>query len=195
MSAQWSDIVVDAGKKLPAVCLKCGAKKDIVRRKETLVAASASQGLGAVGGVCGVMAARAMREDPVAAAFVVGACLAGSLAVGIIVHRQSPKVELALPLCGACNAKWDQGITVRRAILAALCFAGVAFAYGFFAHDTTGYVVGGMAMGAIVIAALAFRLRDRFVYAFDIRGTTVSLRGVCDDARGAIVVRTARKKK
>jgi len=73
------DLVVDAEKKLPAMCLKCGAKKHIVRRTERLTAATATQGLSAVSAVCGVMVARAMREDAVAGALVLVGTLAGSV--------------------------------------------------------------------------------------------------------------------
>ena len=166
--------------------LKCGTRKDIVRRDERLVAATSSQGLGAVGGVIGVMVARAMRENPVAGACVLAASLAGSLAVGWVVHRRAPKVDLSIPLCRACSDRWNAGVNVRRAILAITCFAACAFAYGFFAHDTTAYVVGGVLLVAIFALALAFRLRDRFVFASAIRGSRAVLGGVSDEARAAI---------
>ncbi len=187
----FGELVIDTEKRLPAICLKCGASKHIVRRNERLVAATATQGLGAVGGVCGVMVARAMREDPVAGAVVLGCSLAGSLAVGYVVHRQAPKADLAIPLCRDCNARWTQGVNVRRAILAIVCAAGVAFAYGFFARDTLGYVVGGALLAVMVIVALAFRLRDRFVFASAIQGTRVVLKGVSDEASKLLAARPA----
>jgi len=190
---QWSTLVVDADKRLPAICLKCGAHKHIVRRNERLVAATAAQGLGAVGGVCGVMVARAMREDPVAGAFALAASLAGSLVVGYVVHRQAPKVDLALPLCRACNERWTNGVSARRIMLAILCAAFAAFAYGFLARDVFGYVVGGVAMGVAVFVAIVARLRDRFIAATDIRGTRVVLSRVSDDARDAIERRLANR--
>jgi len=67
-------------------------------------------------------------------------------------------------------------------ILAMLCMAGAAFCFGFFGHDVLGYVVGGALFAGIVVLALAFRLRDRFVHAAAIQGTRVVLRGVGEDA-------------
>jgi hypothetical protein len=180
------DLVVDAERRLPAICLKCGAKKHIVRRNEKLTAASASQGFGAVGGVCGVMVARAMREDPVAGALVLGGSLVGAIIVGWAFHAHAPKVSLAIPLCRECNVRWQSGVKARHAILAGLCGSGAFLAYGFFAQDTFGYVVGGALFAAILIAAVAFRLRDRFVFASAIQGSRAVLKGVSDEARAAI---------
>lgn len=182
----WTELVVDAERRLPAICLKCGAKKHIVRRNEKLTAATASQGFGAVGGVCGVMVARAMREDPVAGALVLGGSIVGSVIVGYVLHAHAPKVSLAIPLCRDCNARWQNGLSVRHMILALLGIAGVAFAYGFFGHDTVGYVVGGALFLTMIIAAVAFRLRDRFVFAASIQGSRAVLKGVSDEARAAI---------
>jgi ribosomal protein L40E len=186
---------VDAEKPLPAICLKCGAKKHIVRRNEKLTAASASQGLGAIGGVCGVMVARAMKDDPVAGAFVLVTTFAGVIVVGLVVHAYTPKVNLALPLCRDCNAKWSTGLTARYAVIALLVAACVMALYGFFTHDTVGYVAGGVVMAVGVAVSLAFRLRDRFVFASEIRGTQATLKGVSGDARMAIEMRAARIKK
>ncbi len=182
----WTQLVVDAEKRLPAICLKCGAKKHIVRRNEKLTAATASQGFGAVGGVCGVMVARAMREDPVAGALVLGGSIVGSVIVGYVLHAHAPKVSLAIPLCRDCNERWQKGVNVRHALLAVLAIAGVSFAYGFFGHDTMGYVVGGALFAAMIFVAIGFRLRDRFVFAATIQGTRAVLKGVSDDARAAI---------
>lgn len=182
----WTELVVDAERRLPAICLKCGAKKHIVRRNEKLTAATASQGFGAVGGVCGVMVARTMREDPVAGALVLAGAIVGSVIVGYVVHAHAPKVSLAIPLCRECNVRWQNGVSVRHVLLGLLAIAGVAFAYGFFGHDAVGYVVGSALFVTMIIGAVAFRLRDRFVFAASIQGSRAVLKGVSDEARAAI---------
>ena len=182
----WSELVVDAERGLPAICLKCGARKHIVRRSERLIAATASQGYGAIGGACGVMVARAMRDDPMLGALVLGGSLVGAVVVGLVLQAHAPKVQLALPLCRECNERWRVGLRARYATLTALCAGGAALAYGFFAHDTMGYVFGGALWAAMIVIALAFRLRDRFVYASNIRGSHAVLKGVSEEARAAI---------
>jgi len=183
------DLVVDAEKRLPAICLKCGARKHIVRRNERLTAATSTQGLGAVGGVCGFMVARAMRDDPVVGALILGGTLAGSIVVSYIIHSRAPHVELALPLCATCNATWRVGLWVRRAVLGMVGAACVALGVGFFAHETAAYITGAVLLAGMIVVALAFRLRDRFVHAATIQGSRVVLRGVSADAGKSIAAR------
>lgn len=183
------DLVVDAEKKLPAICLKCGARKPIVRRNERLTATTSTQGLGAVGGVCGFMVARAMRDDPVAGALILGSTLVGSIVVSYVIHSHAPKVELALPLCKTCNEMWRVGLLVRKGVLVMLGAACIALGVGFFAHETGAYIAGGGLIAAMIVVALAFRLRDRFVHAAAIQGSRVVLKGVSDDAQRLIHAR------
>jgi hypothetical protein len=176
-------------KKLPAICLKCGAKKHIVRRKERLTAATATQGLSAVGAVCGVMVARAMREDAMAGAVVLSGAFAGSIVVGYVIHSRAPKVDLRLPLCKDCDAAWSAGVRVRHAVLAMVGLAFVAAAYGFFAHESAAYILGGALLGGVILTALVFRLPTRFVHASAIQGTRAVLKGVSDQFHQARVKR------
>ncbi len=189
------DLVVDAEKKIPAICLNCGSKQHIVRRNERLTAATATQGLSAVGAVCGVMVARAMKDDPIAGAIVLGGALVGSVVVGWVIHSKAPKAELALPLCKDCNARWTAGVRIRQGILAILCVALVAIAEGFFAHDKTGYIVGGALIGVVLVIALAVRLPARFVHASAIQGSRVALANVSEVAKIAIGNRQAKERK
>lgn len=184
-----TDLRVDAEKKLPAICLKCAARKKIIRRSERLTTATASQGLGAVGGVCGAMVARTLKDDALLGALVLGGSIAASIAVGYALNAHAPKVELALPLCRGCDERWSAGIHIRHGILGGLGLSMLAFAYGFFGHDTDGYIVGGGLIALPVIVALATGLRHRFVHAASIQGSQVVLRGVSVEAARAIAER------
>ncbi|HEY1957423.1 MAG TPA: hypothetical protein VGH28_17510 [Polyangiaceae bacterium] len=193
--AAGSELIVDAERGLPAICLKCGKRKHIVRRSERFIAASATQGLSFAGAAGGVMVARAMQDDALLGALVLGGSIAGAVVVGLVVQSRAPKVQLAIPLCRECNERWRTGLRARYAILTALCAGGAAFAYGFFLHDAMGYVVGGALFAAMIVAALAFRLRDRFVFASSIQGSRAVLKGVSDEARSAIEAKRLKRGK
>ena len=182
----WTTLWVDVERGLPAVCLKCGKRKRIVRRSERLVAATATEGVGAVGAACGVMVARAMREDPAMAAIVLGGSVLGSIGVALFMQSRAPKVTLALPLCRACNERWRAGLRVRHGIWAGLAAALLSLGWAFFGREPLGYWIGGAFFVLSLAVAVVARLRDRFVYAASIQGSRAELKGVSDAARAAI---------
>jgi hypothetical protein len=95
-------------------------------------------------------------------------------------------VQVALPLCRACNARWEAGLRARWAVLAALGVSALAAALGFLTHDPTKYAIAAIVFAAALGAAFAVRLRDRFIHAAYVQGSRAVLRGVCDRARVAI---------
>jgi hypothetical protein len=68
--------------------------------------------------------------------------------------------------------------------------ACVALGIGFFAHETAAYITGGVLLAGMIVVALAFRLRDRFIHAATIQGSRVVLRGVSAEARKRIEARS-----
>lgn len=189
------------GGRIPKVCLLCGATKEIVRRRqEYAVGASYGAGAGAAGGVIGAVVASQLRhvDRGLAAMLLVGIVVVVSI-VAMLAHRASPKVELELPLCQACDARWAEGLSYRTWILLAV---GVFFVL----------VVVGMALDAMLLLGLGMLVlfgvlawawasgqRERFVQVGWVQASEVGLRLKDEIARAVIeraeknVERRARK--
>jgi hypothetical protein len=170
--------VVDADRKIPPVCLKCGTTEGISRRQERFTVSPAARGVGVTGGAAGAVVANATRHDsdlllPLIA--VIGAVL------GIVVwilNTTAKRVELALPLCAACSDRWKTGVVIRRWLLFALGVAAVCLIGGLASHSVPMGVAGGVALFVMIAVAIAAKLPARFVGVQRIEGRVATLTGV-----------------
>lgn len=126
-------LVVRAGVRIPKVCVKCGATKDVSRRDQAFAAGAQGASAGAAGGVVGVMVANvvrnAFRDEPGMQAAIIATVFVVVCIGAVIVQRVTPKVHLELPLCGQHRAQLDAALQHRTWLLLALGLAGVVLVF------------------------------------------------------------------
>jgi hypothetical protein len=168
-------LVVSHGARLPDVCVRCGARDDIVRRLEVMHHARPWTWLLLCLGVLGVVAFSLLQRS-----------------AGVV-----------LPICIVCDARWRRIVRLRNwATLAMLPISLLAF--GAFAAEARGVLPAGGGGGALAVlfalvaawAALmaALRLgkgRGLTVTAASIDRDFLFLRGVPAEARRALVADAA----
>ncbi len=186
-------LVVPTGVTLPKVCLKCGGRHDIVRRKAPYTVGTAGRASAGVGGVIGVVFAQTMRGvDRVVAVLVFTVLIATASAVAWVMQRSATKVELALPLCASCDAAWTEGERQRTGILWGLGGSFVALAAGYALASTVLMAVGGLAFAIAIVVALVLQLPKRFVPALAVKPEAVRLK-VAPAIADAVVERARRR--
>ncbi len=177
------EVLVAPNARLPLTCFKCGArnvpKGKVTRRKETLLQTDTRSGI--VSGLGGAMVAQAMRSFPESAAMILlGATLVLAPVVWVL-HHKTPRQAVELPLCASCNARWSQGIFLRRAFLGALLLGlalGAACVLGELVPVKTVAVGGGVAFVLVLLGAVSAKLPARFVTATRIGPQGAWLKGV-----------------
>jgi hypothetical protein len=170
--------VVDADRKIPPVCLKCGTTAGIVRRQENFAVSPAARGIGVGGGAVGAVVANATRHDSELMFPLLGFIGAVLAIVVWVLHTTAKRVHLALPLCAACNERWNAGRTIRRWLLVALGVATVCLILGLAFHSLPVGVAGAVALAVMIIVAIPAKLPARFVGVQRIDGTAATLTGV-----------------
>lgn len=178
-------LVVPSGARLPKVCLKCGARKDVVRREGKYTIGGLGQSGGIVGGAVAAAMGPMLRgmERPTAVA-VFGAVIVVLGGGAWLLETNARKHVIALPLCKTCDAAWAEGETLRTRFVAALLasFALLAAGYAFF--STPLLVVGGLLFVLALAMTAAARLPARFVASAGVGAAEVTLRidpGIADD--------------
>ena len=99
-----------------------------------------------------------------------------------VVDVDARKVELRLPLCRACNARWTKGVAIRRWLVAALLVASGLILAGVATKETALVVGGGAALAVFLGWAIAAKLPARFVGVQRIDGNRATLTGVAPAA-------------
>ncbi len=181
------ELLVAPGARLPLTCLKCGARNQpkgkVTRRTEMVLQADTRTGI--VSGLGGAVVAQAMRSFPEsAAAILVGATLLLAPVVWMF-HRKTPRQVVELPLCNSCNARWSQGVLLRRAFTATMVLglaAGAVAVLGELVPTKTVAVVGGAAFVLVLLSAVVAKLPARFVTATRIGPQGAWLKGAHPDA-------------
>jgi hypothetical protein len=177
------ELFVPRGARLPGTCLKCGARNDpkgrVIRRRETLYEVNTTTGL--LGGLGGAGIAQAMRMFPDAAATILIGSVVVVTPVLWLMHRRTPHQEVELPLCTSCDARWRQGVLLRRAFAGAM-LGGLGLGGAFFYAGTVPLrelaVGGAVAFVLLLLAAVTARLPARFVTASRVRPEAIWLKGV-----------------
>jgi hypothetical protein len=163
---------------LPRVCLKCAATDDVIKRPERLVVRRRwlQFAIGAFS-MLAVLSFGAFRVFTTNRVWF-GAAL---LFVGIANRATQRRVDLALPLCVACDEAWSRA---RNALYlaAALSLVGVAGATILVReyHRYLSWSMGGMLpfVGLLPAIGLASWANKRLLAAKDIIGDRVRLTGV-----------------
>lgn len=196
MEAGVGGVVVDMRERIPKVCLKCGATKSIVRRVEILTVASQNaatmgMGMGAVGATVAAIA----RNNRDAAIPVVLAAIAGVTVFAVVMHRGAEKVELELPLCETCNARWDQAKRMQPAVLASIGVAGLLCLVGATTDGQRNLLYAGAAVFAlVVVVALALRPGHRLIGASRVEGPMVTLTQISPEAATKIAAKLEKRR-
>jgi hypothetical protein len=146
---------------LPAVCIKCGSHKAILRRPTKL------------------------RWTPLWARMM-AFCFVGLLLMLFMTRR----AELELPLCPACDARWTTGRRAFAAGAASLILALVAVRVVYFeellAQPMAGLPILGVALLAYMVMVVMF-VRPRTLQVVKIDDSCVSLKGCHRGAAEEIV--------
>ena len=125
--------MVRAGARIPKLCVKCGATKDVSRREQAFAVGTRGASAGAAGGVVGVMVANvvrnAFRDEPGMQAAIIAAVFVVVCIGAVVVQRATPKVHLEVPLCGQHLAQLDAALQHRTWLLLALGLAGVLLVF------------------------------------------------------------------
>lgn len=186
-------LVVPVDARLPKVCLKCGARKEITRRPHTYAVGSGGQAAGSAGAIGGVVLAQALRSvERWIAVSVFAAVVAGAAIAGWLMHRAAQKVELALPLCATCDAAWTEAESTRNKALIALGAAFATLAVGWGLASGPVLVAGGVLFVVPLVALWAAAPIKRLVRAMAVTKDTVSL-AVDGPIADEIVRRAARR--
>ncbi len=134
-------LVVPPNVSVPKICLRCGTKKELTFQPVTFAEQTNAMAGGAVGGAFGATLVALGRQNQVL--YLVGGAV-GLVVIGLMVRQaqNAPKVEVDVPLCGACDAelrtirtRWRTmgglmlglvAVTAVLAIMEAWLFAGVS---------------------------------------------------------------------
>jgi len=178
------------GGRIPKVCLLCGATKEIVRRRqEYAVGASYGAGAGAGGGVIGAAVASQVRHmDRGLAAMIIVGLVAVIAVVATVASRATPKVELELPLCVACDGRWAEGLRNRTWILLAVGVFGALTIAGIALDAMMLLVAAMLVLFGVLGWAWATGQRGRFLEVGWVQASEIGLR-VKDEIARAVLER------
>jgi hypothetical protein len=136
------------GSRLPKVCLRCGASREVRRRAETFVVGT-GQAVPIGGSVLGVTVAMSIRaafpDRPMLQALAILVISAVVIPLALLWNRSLARVSIAVPLCPPCEeaAERAQQLVVPSLVGLALCVL---------------MALAGMATGVMWLAALAIVL-------------------------------------
>lgn len=185
--------MVPIGTRLPKVCLRCGGRRDMTHRTGRYTLGGLGQSGGAVGGAAGAALAPLLRSlDRTLAVGVFATILVVVGGLAWIADQSARKLELELPLCRTCDAAWEEGLSIRKWVLAGMTGSVALLAAGYAMETTALLYAGGVAFGLVILGALAARLPARFVAATTVKPDSVSLK-VRPDVADDVVARATRR--
>jgi hypothetical protein len=169
-------IPVDLDERLPRICFKCAATNEIVRRPEVLtVTSQTARNMGMVGGAMGAVSASIMRSNkellvPLLALLGVGVAI-----FSVYTHRTAQRVEVAIPLCPACDTRWSKAKAARPFFLAAFIGSALAALLGIASENKSLLVGAGALFFAVCIYAVITKPAAAYVGATWAEGSRVIL--------------------
>lgn len=180
VTAKGALLVVPEGARIPKVCLKCGAKKGVVRREQTFVVGAMGKSSPWLGAVVGVGAASMIRnlfrEDLGLQVLAIVVICAVAAVVALALNAAARKVTLSLPLCAEHDAAIELARRRRVPVLAGLGLA-LALGLGGMAGESVMVAVLGVALLIlVVVAARAMRMNEAWVHAGAVTDDHVALR-------------------
>lgn len=172
-------LIVPDGARIPKVCLKCGAKKNVVRRDQTYVVGILGRGGPWVGAGIGAGMAAGLRQifrgDHALIALAIGVISLVVVVGALAVYAASRKIVLALPLCEEHDAHFELARRRRPIVLAAVG-VGLAAALAGMAAEIVGVVLLGILIVVVAaIAARSTRMHEAFVPAAHVSNEHVLL--------------------
>lgn len=132
------------------------------------------------GGAIGVSVAAFVRNvfhDDAAMQVGVIACVLFAAGIGAwIVHERTPKVTLRLPLCGPCDARLEEGLRWRNALLAGVGAFVLVGGWGIVADSNALLLTAVGIFVATLILAFAAKIPARMVQAAYAKEREVALK-------------------
>jgi hypothetical protein len=176
----WVDdrtsIAVDLEERLPRVCFKCAATHEIVRRPEVLTVTSQSaRNMGMVGGAIGAGAASIMRNSKELLVPLLGVLAVGLVIFSVYTNKTARRVEVAIPLCVACDQRWSKAKGARPFFLVAFIASALAVLLGMASENKALLIGGGVLFFAVCIYAVVTKPAAAFVGATWAEGSRVVL--------------------
>lgn len=162
-------MIVHERARIPKVCVKCGATKDVARHEVVFAVGHAASGAGLAGGAIGAGVASTLRnmfrDEPALMALVLAVLLAGGSLVAWIVSTRTAKIPLQVPLCEEHGARLDRARRHRAGLLLALGIAAVLMLLGLGAEAWLVVVLGLVLIFAALAYVLATGMRSAWVAA------------------------------
>lgn len=158
-------LFVRRDERLPEICVKCARTGDLMHRAHTFVT-------------------QPQRKNAVMLGALFGA-LGGAIA-GAAAARTQRTAKLDLPICGACNARWDNG---RWLVFGGLLLTAVAVLFTFVVGQAALSAVARLGilfagLGAIIAASVLAKKGQLSALHIDDEGVVIL--GVSPDAKAAI---------
>ena len=162
--------------RLPRVCFKCAATNDILRRPEVLtVASQTARNMGMVGGAMGAVTASIMRNNKDLLLPLLGVLGVGIGIFAVYTNNTAQRVEVAIPLCPACDERWTKAKAARPFFLGAFIATALAVLLGMASENKPLLIGGGLLFFAVCIYAVVTKPAAAYVGATWAEGSRVIL--------------------
>jgi hypothetical protein len=171
-----TSISIHLDERLPRLCFKCASTDDIVRRPEILAVASQSaRNMGMVGGAIGAIAASVMRNNRALLLPLLGVLGVGIAIFSVYTSKTAQRVEVAIPLCQACDERWTKAKAARPFFLAALIASALGVLLGLASEKRELLIGGGVLFFGVGIYAILTKPAAAYVGATWAEGSCVVL--------------------
>lgn len=162
--------------RLPRVCFKCAATNDILRRPEVLtVASQTARNMGMAGGAMGAVTASIMRNNKDLLLPLLGVLGVGIGIFAVYTNNTAQRVEVAIPLCPACDERWTKAKAARPFFLGAFIATALAVLLGMASENKPLLIGGGLLFFAVCIYAVVTKPAAAYVGATWAEGSRVIL--------------------
>lgn len=162
--------------RLPNVCLKCGARRDVGRRSERF--ATPSSWLAWVGAGLGVSVASALRSAPQLVPYVLVVVVVAALVLVRAAKSTATAVVVRVPLCATCDRRWSEGVVYRKRLVAAVAVLGAIAVLAYVERAMIVARPAGVGLAVLLLVAASLKLRGRFLEPLRVSADRVALRGV-----------------
>lgn len=183
-------VVVAKESRLPAICLKCAARKHVHFTPRSFKQVSqSSQAMGGAGGAVGASVAAGARATGVSVAELLLIVVVLGGVVGLIVflvQSKAPSTEMDVPMCDQCTEAMTAAAGTRRVLLAAVLAALAVAILGALAESAVIGVVGMIAFLAMCIVIVRAKLQKWNFFSPRIDETHVWINGAVPEALAAL---------
>lgn len=171
-----TSMAFDLDERLPRICFKCASTNEIVRRPEVLtVTSQTARNMGMVGGAFGAITASVMRNNKELLLPLLGLLAVGVGIFAVYSHNTAQRVEVALPLCAACDRRWTKAKAARPFFLGAFIVSALGALLGMASENKSLLVAAGAIFFAVCIYAVITKPAAAYVGATWAEGSRVVL--------------------